>query len=348
MVIRNPPRAPRAHTRADTSSAPDNPHQGTSWCPKRQVTTSSNIATSQTRKLRVCDKTPYRRYGVHSNEILDRYFYYNPIYSTWIVRETGTPVCEYAVSDLEQELARENDLNYSCVDNPHILFYNGQWMPSNSWEAKQARDESQMIHGPRNSGPTPFKRYGVHDNDKMDLYHYYDPIGHYWVCRGSGSPVREATRMEIERELAHKEDLDYRGIQNSNITFRNERWVQTTKAPAQKSNRKVERHANEHVVKTNKVRSTKMCYDTSSVSYEWQQSTMVVYGSRVVDKNRTGGKYKPSVAESVDSAALAVMGLLAEVGMPPGVASLEYLLQWLKSTLQRVKDQARATNPSQG
>jgi hypothetical protein len=154
--------------------------------------------------------------------------------------------------------------------------------------------------------------------------------------------------MEIERELAHKEDLDYRGIQNSNITFRNERWVRTTKAPAQKSNRKVERHANEHVVKTNKVRSTKMCYDTSSVSYEWQQSTMVVYESRVVDKDRTGGKYKPSVAESVDSAALAVMGLLAEVGMPPGAASPEYLLQRLKSTLQRVKDRARATNPSQG
>jgi hypothetical protein len=76
-------------------------------------------------------------------------------------------------------------------------------------------------------------------------------------------------------------------------------WTSNEREHVSSLNRK--QHANEHVVKTNKVHSTKMCYDTSSVSHEWQQSTMVVYESRVVDKDRTGGKYKPSVAECCES-----------------------------------------------
>ena len=34
-------------------------------------------ATSQPRPMRGCDDMPFKRYGVHSNEVLDGYFYYN-------------------------------------------------------------------------------------------------------------------------------------------------------------------------------------------------------------------------------------------------------------------------------
>jgi hypothetical protein len=40
---------------------------------------------------------PYKHYGIHSNEVLDRYFYYNPKDFIWMCCLTDTPACENAV-----------------------------------------------------------------------------------------------------------------------------------------------------------------------------------------------------------------------------------------------------------
>ena len=52
------------------------------------------------------------RYGVHNIELLDKYFYYDPCASAWIVQESGTPADEYAVHLLEQEARSSGGLSY--------------------------------------------------------------------------------------------------------------------------------------------------------------------------------------------------------------------------------------------
>jgi hypothetical protein len=54
----------------------------------------------------------YMRYGVHSNELLDKYFYYNPCTSAWIVRESNTQAEKSVIPWLEQEAETFGGLNY--------------------------------------------------------------------------------------------------------------------------------------------------------------------------------------------------------------------------------------------
>ena len=78
------------------------------------------------------------RYGVHNIELLDKYFYYDPCASAWIVRESGTPADEYAVHLLEQEVRSSGGLSYRGIFNRRIAFCDGHWVPLN----KQPRTET--------------------------------------------------------------------------------------------------------------------------------------------------------------------------------------------------------------
>ena len=55
---------------------------------------------------------PFKRYGVHSNEVLDRYFYYNPKDFIWMCRSMDTPACEAAAAEIEQQLEFEKDCDF--------------------------------------------------------------------------------------------------------------------------------------------------------------------------------------------------------------------------------------------
>ena len=56
--------------------------------------------TSQFCSTRLRVEMPYKRYGIHSNEVLDRYFYYSPKDFVWMCRLTDTPACENAVREI--------------------------------------------------------------------------------------------------------------------------------------------------------------------------------------------------------------------------------------------------------
>jgi hypothetical protein len=68
--------------------------------------------TSQLCSMRLYVKMPYKHYGIHSNEVLDRYFYYNPKDFIWMCHLTDTPACKNAVQEIEQQLENESDLDF--------------------------------------------------------------------------------------------------------------------------------------------------------------------------------------------------------------------------------------------
>jgi hypothetical protein len=72
---------------------------------------------------------PYKRYGIHSNEVLDRYFYYNPKDFVWMCRLTDTPACENAVQEIEQQLENESDLNFRGLLSDKVIYIRGHWVP---------------------------------------------------------------------------------------------------------------------------------------------------------------------------------------------------------------------------
>ena len=69
-------------------------------------------ATSQPCPTRGCDDMPFKRYGVHSNEVLDRYFYYNPKDFIWMCCLMDTPACKAAEAKIKQQLEFEKDLDF--------------------------------------------------------------------------------------------------------------------------------------------------------------------------------------------------------------------------------------------
>ena len=69
-------------------------------------------ATSQPRPMRGCDDMPFKRYGVHSNEVLDGYFYYNPKDFIWMCHSMDTPACEATAAKIEKQLEFEKDLDF--------------------------------------------------------------------------------------------------------------------------------------------------------------------------------------------------------------------------------------------
>jgi hypothetical protein len=76
------------------------------------------------------DNIPYMRYGVHSNELLDKFFYYDPCAFTWIIRESGTHAEESTIGLLEREARSSGGLNYRGIFNSLITFRHGHWIPT--------------------------------------------------------------------------------------------------------------------------------------------------------------------------------------------------------------------------
>ena len=71
---------------------------------------------------------PYKCYGIHSNEVLDKYFYYNPYNFIWMCYLTGTPACEATVSEIEQQLESKGDLNFQGLLSDKVEYVRG-WVP---------------------------------------------------------------------------------------------------------------------------------------------------------------------------------------------------------------------------
>jgi hypothetical protein len=55
---------------------------------------------------------PYMRYGVHNNELLNKFFYYDPCKSTWIIQESSTHALESTICLLEQQAKSLDGLSY--------------------------------------------------------------------------------------------------------------------------------------------------------------------------------------------------------------------------------------------
>ena len=86
-------------------------------------------ATSQLGSTQSHVEMPYKRYGIHSNEVLDRYFYYNPKDFIWMCRLTDTPACENAVQEIKQQLENESDLDFRGLLSDKVVYIRGHWVP---------------------------------------------------------------------------------------------------------------------------------------------------------------------------------------------------------------------------
>jgi len=83
---------------------------------------------SQTRLIQNCDYMPYKCYGLHSNEVLDKYFYYNPYDFIWMCCLTDTPACEAIVLQIEQQLESEGDLDFQGLLSDKVEYVRGHWV----------------------------------------------------------------------------------------------------------------------------------------------------------------------------------------------------------------------------
>jgi len=100
-----------SEVRAGFSWAQDNP------LPARHETrypynAHGHCIHSQAHIATVRASIPYMRYGVHNYERLDKYFYYDPCESAWIIQESGTHAEDYTVHLLEQEARSSGGLSY--------------------------------------------------------------------------------------------------------------------------------------------------------------------------------------------------------------------------------------------
>ena len=94
-------------------------------------------ATSQCHLMRGCDGVLYKCYGIHSNEVLNKYFYYNPKDFVWMSRLTETPGCENTVCEIEQQLENEHDLDFRGLLSDKVIYIKGHWRPLGSTGACQ-------------------------------------------------------------------------------------------------------------------------------------------------------------------------------------------------------------------
>jgi hypothetical protein len=83
--------------------------------------------------------------------------------------------------------------------------------------------------------------------------------------------------------------------------------------------------------------------DTSGLSSDTRRLQRRDKG-KALDESTPSGEHEMSIRESSDSQAMAVMGLLSEVGLPPNIASGE-MLERLKETLEGWERRSRAGSP---
>ena len=86
-------------------------------------------ATSQFCSTQLHAKMSYKHYGIHSNEMLDKYFYYNPKDFLWMCQLTDMPACENTVYKIEQQLESERDLNFQGLLSDKVVYIRGHWVP---------------------------------------------------------------------------------------------------------------------------------------------------------------------------------------------------------------------------
>ena len=60
-----------------------------------------------------CEVIKYKRYGVHSSDVVDIDYFFSPIYYVWISRITGEPIFERRQQKIEANL--ESDLDYQGI-----------------------------------------------------------------------------------------------------------------------------------------------------------------------------------------------------------------------------------------
>ena len=76
-----------------------------------------------------CNILLFKCYGIHSNKVLNKYFYYNPRDFVWMSRVTDTPACEVAVSEIKQQLECDGDLDFWDLLNDKVVYIQGYWIP---------------------------------------------------------------------------------------------------------------------------------------------------------------------------------------------------------------------------
>jgi hypothetical protein len=85
-------------------------------------------ALGHRKRVPCSDEYAPKPFGVHSNELVNHKYYYNWSIAWWISRETGQPVPEAVLLEIERLLARSGDLNYEGLEDTNILFVSGRWM----------------------------------------------------------------------------------------------------------------------------------------------------------------------------------------------------------------------------
>jgi hypothetical protein len=89
--------------------------------------TQLRYATSQLRDMRSY-QIPYKKYGIHSSDIVDVDYFFSPIYYVWISRKTGEPVSERRQQKIEADLG--SDLEYQGIHSTKISYYYWGWVPA--------------------------------------------------------------------------------------------------------------------------------------------------------------------------------------------------------------------------
>jgi hypothetical protein len=115
-----------AEVRAGNTWSQDNPLS----VEARDYDANRHRMHNHARTAEVRASIPYMRYGVHNNELLNKFFYYDPCASTWIIRESSTHALESTICLLEQQARSSGGLSYRGILNHHIVFDNGDWIPA--------------------------------------------------------------------------------------------------------------------------------------------------------------------------------------------------------------------------
>jgi hypothetical protein len=88
-------------------------------------------------------RIPYKKYGIHSSDIVNVDYFFSPIYYVWISRTTGEPVSERKQQKIEADL--ENDLDYRGIHSMKISYYYWGWVPAQRAAELQNQEVQHQI-----------------------------------------------------------------------------------------------------------------------------------------------------------------------------------------------------------
>ena len=125
--------------RAEASLAPDNPYlvetQPRDVCQYRVKSSGAHQHLSlcwpfNARSLRheaEARVIPFRRFGVHSDQAFDRWYYFDPHNFIWVERESGYILPPDLVVEVENYLFQYAELDYLGIRNPCVHFRRNKW-----------------------------------------------------------------------------------------------------------------------------------------------------------------------------------------------------------------------------